>query len=329
MRLIIDTNIWSRLADHHQQYPFARLVREKGLEVVVPPATLLEVMWTPDRAARKAAVRLVCRDTWRRLKTEAESEANDLVGEINRLRPKWLRTQPDPGIVADLERFWLRAIWELARSGDRRLLADAQTKGAAERASILNLQRTQQAQWREEGIFRSLEEAQKAIRTLRLGPGSDPNQTRQAELEGWEAGTSVEPWRWYIRAILWDALAQAPIRTAFTGEHTTYADWVGAYVDLSTLRASQRDFGHLLLYEVDEKRMPRAWLRWAVHFAQHSARLGQGNPVDAQLATYLVEADLFVTNDRRLARSLKPSARALSPRAQPPSTPISRALAAT
>ena len=74
--------------------------------------------------------------------------------------------------------------------------------------------------------------------------------------------------------ILRDTLAQAPIRTAFTGEHTTYADWVGAYVNLTGLRRSRRDFGYLLLYEVGEKQMPRAWLRWAVDFAQYSVRLG-------------------------------------------------------
>ena len=56
--------------------------------------------------------------------------------------------------------------------------------------------------------------------------------------------------------------------------------------------------------------MPRAWLRWAVDFAQHSVRIGKGNPVDGQLAPYLAEADLFATNDRRLARiveAIRPS----------------------
>ena len=34
-------------------------------------------------------------------------------------------------------------------------------------------------------------------------------------------------------------------------------------------------------------------------------KLGRGNPVDAQLASYLVDADLFVTNDKRYARILE------------------------
>ena len=51
--------------------------------------------------------------------------------------------------------------------------------------------------------------------------------------------------------------------------------------------------------------MPRTWLRRAVALIQHSMKLGRGNPVDAQLASYLVDADLFVTNDKRYARILE------------------------
>jgi hypothetical protein len=312
MRVMLDTNIWSRLADQALQYPFTRLVRKKDLEIVVPPATLLELARNPDREARKASVGLVCRKTWRRLKTEAESEAKELVAEIKRLRPDWILTHPNYDIVHHLERFWLREIWDVASTHARLLfLADEQTKSAIERNSILNLQRVQQGQWREEGIFRSLEEIQKDLRASGAKPLPDQQHIRQAQAWGWEPGSLVERWRWETQVVFWDALTQAPIRASFTGEHTTYADWVGAYVDLSVIRANHRNFGHMLLYEVLEERMPRAWLRWAVHFAQHATRLGSGNPVDVQLASYLVEADLFITNDKRLARiieTVRPSA---------------------
>ena len=306
MRVMLDTNIWSRLADQALQYQLGRLVREKGLEIVVPPATLLELARNPNREARKASVRLLCRKTWRRLKTEAESEAEELVAEVKRLRPEWMLTQPDYDIVHHLERFWLREVWEVANSQDKLLfVAEAQTKGAMERNSILNLQRLQQGQWREEGIFQSLEEIRKDLRTAVARPLSDHQHLRQAQGWGWEPGSLVEQWRWNTQIVFWDALTQAPIRTAFTGEHTTYADWVGTYVDLGAIRTNHRDFGRMLFYETLEDRMPRAWLRWAVHFAQHAVRLGQGNPVDVQLASYLVEADLFITNDKRLARIIE------------------------
>jgi hypothetical protein len=311
VRVLLDTNIWSRLADQRQQDPFVRLAREAGLEVVVPPATLLEIMRSPDRTARQARLRLACRAAWRRLKTEAESEADELVGEIGRLRPEWLLDRPDLRKIAELERFWLQDIWESARREHTSLLEQAQTKGSAERASVLKLQREQQAQWREDGFLRSLENLRQEIRTFKLEIGPDPIKIRSAERDGWKAGTMVEPWRYGIQVAYWDALAVAPSRARLTGEHTTYADWVGSYVDLNAIRGDRKSFGRLIFYETVDTKMPRAWLRWAVDFAQHFVRIGVGNPVDAQLAPYLIEADLFMTNDRRLSRvieAVRPSA---------------------
>jgi hypothetical protein len=311
VRVLLDTNIWSRLADQRQQDPFVRLARRARLEVVVPPATLLEIIRSQDRAARRTRAHLVCRAAWLHLKTEAESEAAELVEEIGRLRPEWLLDQPDVRRIAELERFWLQDIWELARREHTSLLELAQTKGVAERASILKLQREQQARWREDGFLRSLEHLGKEIHTLQLGVGPDPIEVRNAERSGWTAGTLVEPWRYSVLVTYWDALAAAPVRAKRTGEHTTYADWVGSYVDLNAIRGNRKEFGHLILYQIAEAKMPRAWLRWAVDFAQHFVRIGVGNPVDAQLAPYLVDADFFMTNDRRLARiieTVRPSA---------------------
>lgn len=302
MRVLLDTNIWSRLADQQQQDSFVRLVRSMELTVVVPPATLLEILRTPHRAARRTRVRLICRMTWQRLKTEAESEADELIQEIRRLHPEWLLAQPNLDRITDLERFWLNDIWEAARRENPGILGKAHTLGAAERAKVLNLQRQQQARWREEGTLRSLEKLQHDIRFLRVMPQPDPIYIRQAEQFGWEAGKAVEPWRCTAQVAYWHSLAVAPQRAQYTGEDTTYADWVGSYVDLDEVRKNKREFGRMLLYETADARMPRAWLRWAIDFAQHSVRIGAGNPVDGQLAPYLVEADLFATNDRRLAR---------------------------
>jgi len=49
----------------------------------------------------------------------------------------------------------------------------------------------------------------------------------------------------------------------FTHEEATYADWVGARVDLRAMCASREAFNRFWLYEVERAYMPRAWLRWA------------------------------------------------------------------
>jgi len=51
-------------------------------------------------------------------------------------------------------------------------------------------------------------------------------------------------------------------------------------------------------YEVELKTMPRFWLRWAIQFLQRFRRVTDGTPCDAQLATYLPEADVVVSADK-------------------------------
>ncbi len=305
-RLLLDTNIWSRLAGQGQRYQFSQLVRDKQLDVVMTPATLLEVLRTKDRRLRREVTKLVCRRAWRRLRTEAQAEAEELVAEIRLLRPAWILDQPDFAAITRLERFWLRTIYDLALDGDRELVALNQVVGARERQEISDRQEDQRARFWSDGFFRSIEEAEKQFPTLAVTPGPAGSQmSRSAESDGWVPGTKVAPWRFDLLSVQWKALTLDPVRAQITGQAATYADWVGAYVDLEAVRRSRRDFGHLVLYEIDEARMPRAWLRRAVALFQHSMKLGRGNPVDAQLASYLVDADLFVTNDKRYARILE------------------------
>ena len=171
--------------------------------------------------------------------------------------------------------------------------------GVRERQAISELQEIQRNQFRTDGVFRSLEEARDQLRTWVVWP--DPRRLKSAEAEGWEPGSRVAPWRVDLLSVLRQALVLDPVRTVITGQAATYADWIGAYVNLDAVGNDLRSFGHMLLYEVDERHMPRSWLRRAVALVQHSMRLTPGNPVDAQLAAYLIDADLFVTNDRRFA----------------------------
>lgn len=190
---MLDTNIWSRLAEQDRQYQFNRLCRDKQVDVVMPPATLLEVLRTQDRQLRRAVTKLVCRKAWRRLRTEAQAEAAELVGEIRRLRPAWILDQPDFDAITGLERFWLRTIYDDALADAPHLLALNQVVGAREREEISDLQEDQQARFWSDGFFRSLEDAQEQFPTLAVTPGPPGSRTsRSAEADGWDPGTTGE-----------------------------------------------------------------------------------------------------------------------------------------
>ena len=212
-RLMLDTNIWSRLAEQDQRYQFNQLVRNKRVDVVMPPATLLEVLRTQDRQLRRAVTKLVCRRAWRRLRTEAQAEAAELLAEIRRLRPAWILDQPDLDAITGLERFWLRTIYDLALADAPNLLALNQVVGARERKEISDLQEDQQVRFRSDGFFQSLDEAKEQLPTLAVTPGPPGSRTSgSAEADGWDPGTKVAPWRLDLLSLQWKALILDPVR---------------------------------------------------------------------------------------------------------------------
>lgn len=58
--------------------------------------------------------------------------------------------------------------------------------------------------------------------------------------------------------------------------------------------------------------MPRFWLRWAFEHLRLFHKVTDGTPGDAQLATYLLEADVVVSADKnflRITDAVRPYAR--------------------
>ena len=145
----------------------------------MPPATLLEVLRTPDRQLRQAVTKLVCRKAWRHLRTEAQAEAAELVAEIRQLRPAWILDQPDLDAIIGHERFWLRTIYDLALADAPQLLSLNHVVGTRERREISNLQEAQQVRFRSDGFFRSIEEAQEQFPTLAVTPGPPGSRTSE------------------------------------------------------------------------------------------------------------------------------------------------------
>src|SRR6185437_7451713 len=54
----------------------------------------------------------------------------------------------------------------------------------------------------------------------------------------------------------------------------------------------------LFLYETDRSRLPGSWLRWAMRTLQVTRKTNQGTPVDNQIGSYRLDADVLVTADR-------------------------------
>lgn len=275
------------------------MVRERELNVVVAPNTLLEVLRSPRKSSRLARARLLARNAWTRLPTEAFLECSEMIQEIRRLRPQWATEVAPTKEYLSHQRFWASSIWEAARRDaiPRDVLVFAGLDHDGEQ--IVQVQRDNQQVLRSVGMAASIEEHAKSLLTVRntYPPGSE----REALAAGWAPQTSVEPWREETHAIFWRRILE--VHGGPDGD-TTYIDWLTPWVDLEQVRADKAGFGRMVLYEAHAGAMLRNWLRWAVRYLQAAARVQPSNPRDEALASHLPDADLFITNDKAFARVL-------------------------
>lgn len=109
---------------------------------------------------------------------------------------------------------------------------------------------------------------------------------------GWD-GEPVETWRAETMGYYFDALLNPK-----SGQSPAAYEWLEPWIDLAAIRHYMPSFARLFLYETDVSRQPRSWLRWAVRTLQATRKTSPGTPVDNQIGSYLVDADIFVTADK-------------------------------
>jgi hypothetical protein len=91
-RWLIDTNVWSSVADAGLGSDLAKAAKRKHIEILAAPSVLYELLRTPNEGVRRRFVDLITLPYWKRLMPETFSETKEILAEIRRLRPEWLRT---------------------------------------------------------------------------------------------------------------------------------------------------------------------------------------------------------------------------------------------
>jgi hypothetical protein len=293
MRVILDTNLWSSIRDKETERAFDTLMDARGLRVVVPPSTLMEVVRIPVAEARQQVIHALATGKRHRLPTEAESESMEVVSEIRRTRVQWMRTIPLTGRVWSLNNFWTNKAWREALRDSQRM-HDYEMRQAPVRDYLIDIQKQDRNSFLQSDF--------------KIGPlnglmvKADQN-TSETYFGGW-SGEPVEFWRILLRDLYWHQLGVVVGRAAVTHEDTTTANWVGAYVDLSSLRNDRADFTRFWIEDVSVANIPRNWLRCAVRVAQSYYKITSGNPADEQHSAYLVDCDLFLSADNRYISTL-------------------------
>ncbi|WP_143626310.1 hypothetical protein [Streptomyces viridosporus] len=292
---MLDNNIWSYLGDERAGDQFKTVAHSLGHRVVTAPSVLLEVLQHPRSDMRAAIIEAITTATDERLRSEADREGAEVVSEVRRLHPEWMRAVPDTGREATWRTYWTKRIWREAAEHHEQLRDTEQARRTAHTARFLvDNQKEQRERWRE---------ADFDLRDLSRITLSPSEETTTEQRAGWAPGERIAAWRPYNQEVYWRAFATGR-RAVLTHEDTTYADWVGARVDLRAMCASREAFNQFWLYEVEAAHMPRNWLRWAADTVQADMKVTDGNPVDVQHASYLPDCEVFLTADKNFLRVL-------------------------
>lgn len=293
MRLILDTNVWSYVADGDKGHEMKKMVRDSGIRLVLPPSILVEVLQLARDDVRDRIVRTVTGAQAQRLRTEADLEVHEIIASIRRYRPTWLRQLPDTATERRLREFWTNRLWKGARR-DSTSLHRYVLAGASAREFVRGRQELQRTEYIDVGVSQ-------------LDLLSMTGELTLPRLANWPVSWPegpVEVWRAQVFSLYWQQLLAVPRRAAITGEDTTYADWFNCWVDPSVLRKNEESFVDLFVEDMEIDGMPRNWLRWAVSSVQPLSKVTSGNPVDEQHAAYLLDADMFLTADKRYFAAL-------------------------
>jgi hypothetical protein len=280
LRILLDTNVWRYIVDADAVAQLARQARRRRLNILVSPAVLYEMLRTSDPELRRRLVLAVTRESWTRLMPEAYTDSLAIHGVMRLRRPEWLRTRPDLRAFRQFRQDWTSdsGFWRRARSApdlEARFIAD------------LGAQELSQAR---------LQADERRLLTKHLP--FDRVHVKgwrgriEGDLPGWN-GNEVEPWRFDTATHWWHGLILRP--------KGAYRDWLNPFLDLGRIAEEFASWNHLWLHEADLGEVPREWIRWAVGFVQATRKVTPGTPVDNQIATYLPDADVFVTGDRALA----------------------------
>lgn len=290
--LLIDTNVWSYLAEDADPDTVAALLRRTGHEAVLNSMMLTEALRTGDVTKRTAIVNMMASRYWRKL--PADSVAMELVDEVRRLRPEWLRSIPKTDRLHSFRDYWMKVYWREARMEPERILERLAKLTAEDDAEveIARVQAANKAAW--PFLEGDLKSAALAANTAEDHPDPDPRSRL-----GWPADTPVLLWRVSARDVMWATLGREAAGHLIGYGDKTQEDSLGAYVDLKAMRKDRESFNRFFLFDIEGWNVPRSWWQGTVEVLQLGKRLANSNGMDAAHAAFLPDCDYFLTTDKR------------------------------
>lgn len=283
MRVLIDTNLWSEVANQRAGDELAHAVRKGKKQLLVTPTVIEELRDRSRLDARRASLQVATRSDWIRLMPDAYNECQELKSEIRRLRPQWMLPNPSLKEVHRLRDDWIKregSYWDRAREDSIEPVTDESQR----RDSELQLARAQSREIRQRIHQSGVQGGSTHLQHV----GHMPSPGTR----GW-TGKPVEYWR--MPSLL-------TTREELQVYSSPYREWMDSEVDVFAMLYDEASMNQMWLHELDPRNVPRQWLRGAFEFLQGWFKVTDGTPCDSALAGFLVDADFALSADKNFIR---------------------------
>jgi len=290
-QVILDTMLWNYLADDRTGSKVITSAHRNGWHFVLPPSILLEALRTSGSTVQAARVELMFESGGRRLASEAELCVDEVVNAVRRLRPLWFRHPIDMATINQNHRKWTYEVWKLAQDDSDAIHLWQDSLDSSVEQSYVAAQQQNRAAMIENGFnFRAPYDTV----TISMA-GSHPSY-----FGGTWNGADVDMWRFDVGQRYWEYLTGRPGNDA-----DTVRQFLESYLDVRKATADPNDFRRFWFDELRPNDVKRDWLRAAVDYAQIGFQVKESNARDQQHCSYLLDADLFLSADKRFVEVLK------------------------
>jgi hypothetical protein len=296
MRLYLDSNVYAHADDHGQGQNLVKWLADSGHEAVLSEIHLAEALAIPDVVGREDRLKLLAAVPAHVSRPLAFLQAEEFVHEAQRLRPQWSRHPVgDRSHVNDLFTVYDEG-WEQLRrdpsglldlTGDYQAVSEQAIRGSRAGQKIMR-----------EDLLAGVTK----LRELDLGGERIP--VGPLDLSADDDFCRFESCLSWFQALVLAMPTLAELR-----------DYTAPYVDETAIDAP--DFAAFWVDDVQLIRLPRGLATSMVISEQRRSKIQHGNVADARHAGYILDADLFVTEDNLLYRALERVVRRLGSGATP------------
>ena len=282
MKLLLDTNIWSYVADANAVPDL--LKASKNVEFLVAPAMVSEARAFPDPGLRKRLLEVMTHSRWKRLMPETYLEAEEIKSALLSVRPRWAAIgASDRDFKRGRYEFLRRSggFWDKARDDAPLPVTNESLREASENAL-----------------------ARQEVRDIRDKFKNGVHQDRTKHLQH----VTIDAGRFILgtqTVDYWRLATAFHLKSELRIYAAPYREWLDYAVDVNAMLADEEQFDAVWFCELQPQQLKRQWLRASMEYLQRWHKPSDGSPADSQLASHLLDADYFVTADKNFAKCIE------------------------